>query len=541
MADHVIPLAQNPSARGWAKSIGTSAKDAQVINGFVEIAVNPALGRKSVCVQKRAGSTTGVVTFGSGVIYLKYYGALVNAAYATSSALYSSAGTNLGTLTAAPAGENNYIVAEAIIGSVGVSAFVTTDGAGWFIYSDAATSNFPTFSGDRTSGSPNLENVASIAGIYPGQALSGTGIPANTRVASTTGTTVVMTNNATSGAGTTTTVTKEAVSKIIDAQFPTANSMAAMDGYFFAGTSTGTVYQSAINDPSSWASGDKTNADVSGDGARFIFRHQNYIVVAGNVGTIQYFYNNGNSSGSVLSAADNLTVSGISLANQPVPFHDGAYCLAATGSETTSSPGRNYGLFRLTGANTYQQISDNIVSGTILDESMTRIGHAEIGNKSIVLVHSAADTTMVCYDPTAQKFTFLSMDSAITSSFGSVFTKAGASTAFAWATGNTWTDSSSAYTLTIQTEPQDMAGGLSTTDTQAILLADTESSGTASLDTTDDDYTNWVSKGSFDMTAARKEVWALGWHRGPRAYRVQHSANTNFRGQMLRIKHTPGT
>lgn len=540
MADHVIQLAQTPTARGWAKSIGTSAKDAQVINGFIEVSVNQTLGTKSVYVQKRSGSTTGA-TYASGVVRLKYYGSLVSAGYATATALYDDSATNLGALSAAVSTNNNYIVAESIVGSKGISSFVTQDGAGWFIYSDATSSNFPTFSGDRTSGSAVISGIASTTGIYPGQAVSGTGIPADTRVASVdSGTQITLNKNATSGSGTATTITKEAVSKIIDAQFPTANSMASMDGYFFAGTSTGTIYQSAINDPSSWASSDVTNADLSGDGCNFIFRHQNHIVAAGSVGTIQYFYNNGNSSGSILSAAKNLSVSGINLLNQPVPFHDGSYCLAATASDTLAGARRNLGLFRLTGTNTYQQISDSMVSGVLLDEVLFNIGVAEIGNKSVVLVHSATDTNVVCYDPTVSAFTLLSMDAAITSSFGAQFTKAGSSSAFTWALGDTWTDSSSAYTLTIQTEPQEMAGGKSTTDSQAILLAGTEASGAASLEITDDDYQNWVSKGSFDMTAKRKEIWALGWHRGPRAYRIQHSANTNFRGQVLRIKHAPG-
>lgn len=539
MKTHTIPLVPQMTARGWAKSIGTSAKDAQVINGLYEVSANPLVGSKTVFLQKRAGSTTGSFTYGSGVIKLKYYGALVDAGYATSSALYSGNATSLGALTASPASANNYIVAEAVIGSKGVSAFVTTDGAGWFIYSDSATSNFPTFTGDRTSGSAIISGIASTTGIYPGQAISGTGIPASTRVQSVdSGTQITMTANATSGAGTSTTITKEAVSKIIDAQFPTANSMAAMDGYFFAGTSTGTVYQSAINDPSSWASSDTINADVSGDGSSFIFRHQNSIVVAGNNGTIQHFYNAGNASGSVLSAADNLTVQGITLVNQPVPFQDGGYCIAFTGSETVSSSGRNYGLFKLTGINNYQQVSDNIVSGIIVDQALSIIGHAEIGNKSLVLLHGTNDTTVLCYDPTTGMFSALSTDAAITSSIGVVFTKSGSSTAFAWATGDTWTDSSSAFTLTAQTEPIYLGGQFGGADISYELIgADTEASGTATLDVSDDGYASWRTVGAFDMTKENKILWGGGWHPGPRAYRITHSANTNFRAQALRITY----
>jgi hypothetical protein len=72
-------------------------------------------------------------------------------------------------------------------------------------------------------------------------------------------------------------------------------------------------------------------------------------------------------------------------------------------------------------------------------------------------------------------------------------------------------------------------------------LADTEASGTATLSVSEDEGGTWTSKGTFDMTAQKKRIHRLGMHKGPRSYRIQHSANTGFRAQLLRINFQPGS
>lgn len=66
-----------------------------------------------------------------------------------------------------------------------------------------------TFTGNRTSSSPILTSISSFAGLQVGQAISGTGIPANTFILSldTIGSTLTMTKNAASGSATSTVVT----------------------------------------------------------------------------------------------------------------------------------------------------------------------------------------------------------------------------------------------------------------------------------------------------------------------------------------------
>jgi hypothetical protein len=311
--------------------------------------------------------------------------------------------------------------------------------------------------------------------------------------------------------------------------------MVQLDGYFFICTFNGTIYQSAINDPSSWAATDVLNADYSGDEVRFLFKVGNYIGAAGRGGTVQYFWNAGNPSGTVLSGAPNLTLSGITLNGAPLPFDGVLYCIASTQSGFLGP----FGLYRISGPNGFTRVSDDVWSSIICDLQLSFVGSASIGaNKNVILLHSSDDATSVVYDPSTNMFSFLEVSSAITStsSLANIFTRASSSNVISWASGNTWTDESSAYTLTIQTEPQDMNNGMDATDVWVDLLADNESTGSTTLSTTDDDYANWVDRGSFDMTKTKKRLNALGLH-NVRAYRLQHSANTGWRGQLLRVNY----
>lgn len=547
MPIHNVQLAQTATARGWAKSFGTSAKDAQIINGIPEVAINPVIGTKSVYVSKRGGSTTSATTIGgSGAakILKARTGNDGLQLYISGSTdiLYDQNGTALGTIGGTP---DNLNVCDSIVDETQIYAFIA-GAAGWFLYEDAITKNFPTFSASLTSGQATVVGLASTGGIYDGQLWTGSGIPASTRVSDVLDSSRVLLSATVTESGSKT-VTKEAVAKITDTTVASlistgGTTMESLDGYFFFGA-FGKIWQSALNDPATWGGSDSVAADYSGDAIRCIFKVKDYIVAAGTSGTIQYFYNAGNSSGSVLSPAEHLTVTGLTFRGSPVFAQSGGYVVAS--SELQADDTFSMALYRLTGVNEFTKVSDDIWSGIITDGSCSNLHTGVIGNQHVIILSgslSLGSSVFIAYYPSVNQFGFLQLASgSFTSSYGRRFTKASSTSTFIWASGNTWTDSDAAYTLTIQTEPQDMAQGADTTDTWVDLLADVESSGTATLDVSDDDYQSWVNKGSFDMTKNKKRINALGLHQGPRAYRIQHSANTGFRGQILRINHQPSS
>ena len=539
MPFHPIHLAQTATARGWSKAVGPAQKDAQIINGVFEVAQNNLLGTKTVYVSKRWGSTTGS-TIGTDPILLKHYSNLFGTLYQANSGNVYSGTTNWGAAGSFMAVSTNYVIPDLIVGSLGILSWVLA-GVGWYVYSDADTVTFPTFTGTTTNASAVVTTITDTTGIYSGQLVSAAaGITGGTRVLTVdSATQITMDANATATGART--ITREAIAKVLDADYPAnAVSVTSMDGYFFVGTSTGRIYQSAINDPATYDSADFISADYSGDGIFTIFKHQNYIVASGNRNTIQYFYNAGNPSGSVLSAADSLTVVGLrNVKSGPIEY-DGAKYLYMETSDPDSSGKGQMGLYRLTGTNTFQRVSDDVWSSIISDSGGTLLGTILSAGKQLLVLHSAGDTSdCIVYDSSVNGFTIFSI--IFTSAHGASFTKSLQSDSFTWATGNTWTDSSAAYTLTIQTEPQDMNNGMDATDTWADLLADTESSGTTALDYTDDDYATWnpFGAGTFDMTVNKKRITGGGTH-NIRAYRLTHSANTGFRAQILRINHVKG-
>lgn len=540
MQKTTIPLILPSTARGWEPSIGSSAKDQQLLNAVYVDSASSLSGSKVVYAQKRSGSTTSS-TISSALLILKDSSLSGGSFYTANSPrqLYI-ASTALGVITNGIEPHTNLVLANSIVSGEYVIAFVTSEPAGWFLFESARSNNFPTFTAD-THSNTTIDNIggtgAATTGIYVGQLVTGTGIPANTRVATVSATSFTITNAATATA--TITVTKEAVAKIIDAQFPSdANSIESMDGYFFAGSDAGVIYQSAINDPSSWSSSDVINADYEGDKIRFIFKWENYIVAAGAKGTIQYFYNAGNSSGSVLSPAENLNVAGVTLMSRPVAMGRVGYCTAYTNK--TVNGNQPVSLYALSGVNNYQPISDSCWSGVISSNSMLYVDNIASGRGNYILVRpNAGTTTPVLYDPSTGQFSALLLGTAITSAFGDSFTKSGADTVFLFAEDDTWTDSNSAYTLTAQTQPYTLNEGASFIINSVDLIADTEASGTATLYISEDDYTTWQNCGTFDMTQQIKRIDGIGWLPSNVAFKVEHSANTNFRAQALAVNWTP--
>lgn len=550
MPFHPIHLAQTMTGRGLTKSVGTSQKDAQVINGVIDVAVNPVVGTKTAFVQKRFGfdQVSDGNTYDSQRLLRhnsNYFEALLIASTSgTATYLYHYDGsvTNLGSLgdsATQPANLSNY-ACDAVINNVGVVAFITQAGGardGWFLYSDAITDNFPTFSASLTSGQATAVNIASTTGIYDGQAVSGSGIPASTVVSDIINSSMVLLSQAATESGTKT-VTKAAVAKIIDTDFPAEpNSIEFLDTYFYVGEDDGTIGQSDTNNPASWNSANTTNADYSGDGQAFIFRWHNYIVSAGNVGTVQFFENTGNATGIVLSDAEHLNSNGVNILTRPIVVRDRAYFIG------NATRGACPGLYSLAGTNSISKVSDDFVDGILDGETVGNlmVGVFPVGNKDLVGVIGVNVDVIPVFDPSNGMFTLFDLGSPVVSTHGVLFTTNTGQTGIVCGWNSTVLDNSSPFTLTIQTEPQDMANGLECTDTWVDLLADVQTSGSVTLSVSDDDYGNWVTKGTYDKTKIKKRINALGLHQGARAYRLQDSSNTNFRGQLLRVNFQPST
>lgn len=108
--------------------------------------------------------------------------------------------------------------------------------------------------------------------------------------------------------------TGDVVTEITDTDFPPKQTPAvplayggvALDNYLFVLGTDGVIYNSALNDPTTWAALDFLEAERAPDGGQYLGKHHDNVVVYG-VRTIEFFYDAANSSGSPLSRRQDLS------------------------------------------------------------------------------------------------------------------------------------------------------------------------------------------------------------------------------------------
>jgi hypothetical protein len=92
------------------------------------------------------------------------------------------------------------------------------------------------------------------------------------------------------------------VTEITDVGFPSPHIPAPvfLDGYIFvAKVGTSTIYNSSLDDPTGWPSDGFIDAEMYPDQLATLTKAQNYLVAVGN-GSVEFFYDNANATGSPL-------------------------------------------------------------------------------------------------------------------------------------------------------------------------------------------------------------------------------------------------
>ena len=92
------------------------------------------------------------------------------------------------------------------------------------------------------------------------------------------------------------------LAEVTDVDLPStiAGGGTTLDGYLFLIDDTGLISQSDLDDATSWNALNIIDAERENDGGIYLGRHHDHIVAFGT-GTIEFFYNAGNATGSVLS------------------------------------------------------------------------------------------------------------------------------------------------------------------------------------------------------------------------------------------------
>lgn len=565
MPSVTIPLAGQPNTRHQTQLSDQSGQvrdiDQRFKNCDFDVVKNPITGDAKMYVQKRWGlsSYTSTGSAGGGTALLVSVTGDILVSFKIGSADFYINATSVG-----PIDSHALHITEASISGKQYYFITSANNEGWYLVSDSYSQT--AYTGNRTSGSPIITGVGTT-GMYPGQAITGdAGIPANTRILSVdSATQITLTANATSGAATSTALTKTPVAKFIDADFPAAivGKFVFLDGYLFVIDQTNKrIYQSALNNINSWAASDYITVQSSGEQTAGIARVGNRIAAL-CAGSIEFFYNAGNPSGSVLTSQKELFrrigVSGGSSSDSSSSVAvyaysgDTVYFLGTEG-------GQSRGVYAMFGTEIKK------ISTPEVDRQISRSGtsiywfisafHDRGKNYVVVSESNTPNRNFIFCDVGGwSEFTFLSsrniFSGGVTSYTGTsitdtsmVFMVSGASAANGIVfrlRNDIYQDNGSSFTLSCQTSKTDFGTEKrKTINSVALLGADIQSSGTATLEYSDDDYATWTTAGTFDLTTSNPRIYRCGSFKGGRAWRLTHSANTAFRAQALKFEYKEG-
>lgn len=558
-----IPLVGNMNQRGidGVTNLVTLDKDQRFEGVFFNVVTDSVSGTKTVAAEKRPGMTA--VTVDSGTV-----GALISddhlvTAFSDGSAflVYYNDIVSCGSMaiTEVPVWVRRVNFSDEY-------HYMISGNSGDFAYylPVEATAISTAYTGDTHSNTTIDGILPSTDGMYVGQLLTGTDLPAGTRIATITSATAITITQAATGTTNDLALTRTHLAKIIDADFPseTRGPFVDLDGYLFIADVSGFVWHSDLNSITSWTPTNFIRASIRPDTGVGLFKHKNLIGYFGSL-HVEFFYNAGNPSGSVLSRTnqyseigsggsilefghllaesgdaldaennDNLTTEGnfaavrsfYELGDQIFFFGSlgqqlGIWEIGAFPPKKLSGPSQDY-IFKSSGA--VQSIEPFATASGVYLQVRSGVDYS-------LLYH--VDTGVWGESGLPAGF-LISPDGNLIDTVGS----GGKRYEFDFSSGNVFTDDGASYTALIQTARRDYGTGNRKSVVYYELNCDRQSGGTATLEVSDDDFQTWRTIGTFDCTLDRPRIYLGGSFVGGRAERIKHSSNTAFRALSLTTK-----
>lgn len=546
MPSVTIPLVGSYNQRNLnGRDTLVAGKDQRFRGCFFEVIRNPATGKGTVYVEKRPGFSSLYTPVASGLASaISDDGVVTVWQDGANLRVMSGSGTSCGIITSGLApftirkvrmnNENFYVMG-------GVAE-------GWYVPVTAVPLS-TTFTADTTSGSAVLANVSSTSGLYIGQLLSGTGIAATARIKTIdSATQVTMTVNATA-TNATVTITREHLAKIIDTDFPNAaGGFVELDGYLFQMDLNGNVYNSDLNSITSWGASSYINASMRPNTGIGLARHKDLILAFGQDG-IDVYRNAGNPTGSPLVRAGGFR--GIGTNSWSATTYRSIDFLGEhvvwLGGEGVSSAGGKTGVWMFVDG-VPRKISTPAIEKILFGgdgQSLAAVGLFEIQYGKYVNVVGYLENTNLLYDIKNGIWMESNFPSGFRLASESLYavdvdTASGKVYRINYLADPVFQDDGAAYSAIIQTSRVNHGTEKRKYVRSVSLIGDEQASGTATLEASDDDYGTWVTLGTFDMTKHEKKITRCGSHKGGRAYRLTHSANTAFRAEALQVDFDMG-
>ena len=551
MPQTTIPLAGAYTQRPGIFLSSSVERDQRFINTLFDVVSDKFTQSANVYCVKRPGlllySTPAAGTFGSAVHRVSGGPAIVVSAFGATNSTIFYGTTDCGTITGV-----TYFITEGYLSNELFYFITSTDNTGWYLADNAATDATPTFTAN-TNTSAILTNVSSITNVYVGQALSGVDIAAGSRVQSIDSATQITMTLAATGTTVGVTVTFTRVAKILSANFPTSNSgqFVAIDGYVCIADDTNRrVYNSDLNSIANWSTSSYFPFNQEADNPVSCAKHNNKLMVLGR-NSYSFYENVGNSIGSPFSVIKELT-------SRIGCYHTALKPLAQVG-DSIYWFGAGQGYSRA--AWSLSNFKAEKISNSAVDRQLNNLLTVSLVSAFTV---DGVEYMMISSDQTPRQTYLISRQNQVCEAYfpasGTLVASGGLSTtATADSQGvycinlnsglpegeiykldsTTFRDDSTAFTMTIQTEPKALNGGKGFTVNAVTLLADNQSSGTTTLSTSADGTITYVSKGSFTMTSNQKVVRRCGHYKDSCSFKLEHSANTAWRGQAIVVDWEP--
>src|SRR3990167_7077252 len=181
-----------------------AAQDQRFLNCSFNVVQNPITGKATVYVEKRPGWKSDAIVEASavstGLIKTDSLSQIISAFGATNSTIYDGQ-VSVGAIT----GRALYF-SETVISGTSYVLIKSSDGTGWYYADDAK--DLTAYTGN-TNTNTTVDNISpDTTGMYSGQAISGTDIPAGTRILTVDSSSAITLNAAATGTTVGVTLTK---------------------------------------------------------------------------------------------------------------------------------------------------------------------------------------------------------------------------------------------------------------------------------------------------------------------------------------------
>ena len=324
-----------------------------------------------------------------------------------------------------------------------------------------------------------------------------------------------------------------------DADYPvsTLGPMAYLDGYLFQGASNGRIYNSRINSVSSWTAGDYITADTHAGALEAIYPQKDQIMGLTR-NRIEFFFNNGNPTGSPLLRIDQNTINLGLASRESLAWAGEAACFVG---ENAGDGDVGRAVYLVQSLSKLKDISSPVINRFLTAEGpsissctawMERVNgqlvyclNLQSANRSFVYGietglwsewQNSSTNRFNCVSATSRNGALYLQDV----STGRIYTF----------NASTFRDSGSDFRVTLQTPRNEYGTPLRKQEVGLSIIGDSTLSTVGVYANDDDSTTTYTQVGEIDMTSLQKRTTRLGGFYN-RAHQFRYEANSSFRVQ----------